>query len=358
MSRYPTRSSRVDVPQLLVRPSGSHTRPILRPATRSLMEARDFVAKTDEFQFQHSFEAEDVKPSPSTGFPSQHEIVLDGISQPPIENDVVLLHTSDDPSSSRGLSPPRGLILTESASELLHEPDEGIPKKSRTNEVIPTSSVCLSPTRSLNLTEFARGLGDDSDDETDEVESAPDPAYGYVYSHRVKTEIVHLIRAIFGRYGDITSECSVKSREIISFLLERLADVYQRLEQRKLPELTRGEIDKMMDELRFLEAQKLNIRWLLEKLESVSETKIRFQKYLMAREEEAKCALSCEAIERTLEMQRRHLFLIEKKIAEVEESKAESEARGNECKQMALEIKRHLPSLKDVKNQSLVHGLR
>ncbi|KAL1567925.1 hypothetical protein AAHA92_03344 [Salvia divinorum] len=214
----------------------------------------------------------------------------------------------------------------------------------------PSSNRCLSPSHSLNLTEFARGLGDDDDDE-DEVESAPS-----VHGHKVKAEIAPLVGAIFDTYGDITANSNVKSPSIMaSFFLERLCDVYQRLEKTRFQDITRAEINDMLDELHQYQAQKFNVEWLLEKVKQISEVRRSSTKsYLAFKGEATKCIKANERMGQEIQQNRRHIALIQKKISAIEKAMEANKAGADNYTKMALDIK---VKVKALASQSLVHGL-
>ncbi|XP_042012821.1 uncharacterized protein LOC121761256 [Salvia splendens] len=221
-------------------------------------------------------------------------------------------------------------------------------EKCKTYDGPSTNNHCVSASHSLNLTEFAKRPKDDDDE--DEVESAL-----CIRGHKVKPEIAALVGAIFDKYGDITAESRVKSPSIIvSLFLERLCNVYQRLEQRKLAEITHAEINEMLDELYHYENQKFNVRWLLEKVERIYEANRDAEKYLLVKEKAAKCREANERIEEVIEMNERHVALIQKKIAAAKREKEGNEAKAKECTKMAMDIR---AGIKALAAQSLVQGL-
>lgn len=226
--------------------------------------------------------------------------------------------------------------------------DEHILTKCKTYDGPSTNNRCLSASRSLNLTEFAKRPKDDDDE--DGVESAL-----CIRGHKVKPEIAALVGAIFDKYGDITAESRVKSPSIIvSLFLERLCNIYQRLKQRKLAEIAYAEINEMLDELYHYEKQKFNVRWILEKVERIYEANKDAEKYLLVKEKAAKCREANERIEEVIEMNERHIALIQKKIAAAKREKEGNEAMAKECTMMAMDIR---AGIKALAAQSLVQGL-
>ncbi|KAL0421179.1 UNVERIFIED_CONTAM: hypothetical protein Slati_3140800 [Sesamum latifolium] len=231
----------------------------------------------------------------------------------------------------------------------------------RTTDYVPRKSQCLSRSHSINLTEFARRLQDDLDDDPEEVESAIDPAFDCINGHRVKREIAPLLRVIFEKYGDITSESDVGSDTILAFFLERLCAIYRRLEQTSFFDITNIELNDMLDQVPLFEREKLNVGWLREKLEYISQTKISFQKYLRLKEDEAKHDASIGSLEKELVDYRRELSdlqqktsLVEQKISAAEEDLVGKRAKADQTRKVASDIKARVNTLW---KQTLVHGL-
>ena len=101
----------------------------------------------------------------------------------------------------------------------------------------------------------------------EEVDSCYKHGFEYVDEHRVKSESAPLLRAIFKKYGDITSGNDVKSSDLLSIFLERICHVYQRLEQAECLDLSSVELQGMISELRHFKMHKLNVGWILERVE-------------------------------------------------------------------------------------------
>lgn len=203
-------------------------------------------------------------------------------------------------------------------------------------------------------TEFPSGLQETLDDELLNVAATLDLEYEHVHGHLVKKEISGLVGAIFEKYGDITAESDVRSPETISFFLERICGVYQILKQMTFFDLAGAEINDMLDELRDLEKQKLNVGWLLERVEEISETKSSFQNYPTIKREAGEIVESNERIDKEIEQYQMQIALIRRKIALAEEEKRANEAKVSEYTRMAVDGETEIEA---VANESLVHGL-
>ncbi|XP_042042643.1 uncharacterized protein LOC121787860 [Salvia splendens] len=192
--------------------------------------------------------------------------------------------------------------------------------------------------------------GSNDDDDGEEVESAPS-----VHGHRVKAKFAPLVGAIFNKYGDITANSNIKSPSIMaSFFLERLCDMYQRLEKKTFQDFTRAEINGMLDNLQH-QAQKFNVEWLLEKVKQISEVRrSSTERYLALKGEATKYIEANERMEKEIQQNQRHIALIQKKISTIEKAMEANEADADNYTKMAVDVK---VKVKALASQSLVHGL-
>ncbi|KAL8489553.1 hypothetical protein ACS0TY_024976 [Phlomoides rotata] len=203
-----------------------------------------------------------------------------------------------------------------------------LPEKS-TNSHVGRTSQCTS----LNITEFAQRHQGDTDDDVDEVQSALDPAFIFVNGHKVKKEYGPLLSAVFEKYGDITRESEGKPPTMISFFLERTCVIFERLKGMKFSQTTHKDLNEMLDEVRFLESQKLNLSWLHEKLQYISETRMSFREYMTLKEEGKRS---------------------DAMIAKLKNELSTEMAKSDRIKKRARDIKARVD---DLWTHSLVHGL-
>lgn len=207
------------------------------------------------------------------------------------------------------------------------------PQKSTTSRVGRTSHCS-----SLNITEFATTHQDDTDD--DEVQSAIDPAFVIVNGHKVNKEHGPLLCAMFQKYVDLTRECEGKPPAIVSFYLERTCAIYERLKVTKFSQAKNKDLKEMLDEVKFLESQKLNLSWLREKLQYICDTKMSFRDYLASKEEGKRSDTMIAKI-------MNELSLLDKKLAA-------ERAKSDETAKRTRAIKARVD---DLWTHSLVHGL-
>lgn len=259
--------------------------------------------------------------------------------------------------SAQGSQAPPSFNFTEYVQKKQEDLDESCgnkPEKSTANDRVPSNSQRWSRYNSLNITEYAKRQQDDMDDDPEEVESALDPAFDIVDGHKVKKETAPLLRAIFEKYGDITIGSDSKPSNFLSYELERVCDIYARLARSKFYDVTRIELTDMLDEVIYLEHQKLNLGWLRAKLEYISQTKINFQEYLSIKAEAAKDEACIGIQKEKLEAYNRELADLQEKISAAAEELRAKESKSDQSRKMVLDIKARVISLMQ---QSLVQGL-
>ncbi|XP_055825194.1 uncharacterized protein LOC129893816 [Solanum dulcamara] len=151
-----------------------------------------------------------------------------------------------------------GVVLNANATEAEIRSDQ--------SGALPTKSM------SLNLTRIAALMNDYSSD-TDEVESRPGPMSVMVDGYRVKEEAVPVLQKIFLKYGDIAMNSSFSSLNFSSSLMEFVCDIYKKLEETDFLSITSKEIQSMLAEVRDLEAAKIDVGWLSQRLNDISQAK-------------------------------------------------------------------------------------
>ncbi|KAL0358030.1 UNVERIFIED_CONTAM: hypothetical protein Scaly_1488700 [Sesamum calycinum] len=108
----------------------------------------------------------------------------------------------------------------------------------------------------------------------------------------------------------------------------------------------------MLDQVHLFEREKLNVGWLREKLEYISQTKISFQEYLTFKEAEAKHDASTGSLEKELVDYRRELSdlqqktsLVEQKIFAAEEDLVAKRAKADQTSKVASDIRTRVNTL-------------
>lgn len=297
--------------------------PILRPARRVLNEP--LAKNSDLHESKHELSSPNADP----------EIVC--VKDHPLPNVSTGSHCWSGPSDSNHLYytlDDLDMQLFTQFQDALQAEDR-IPEKSTTSNVGQTSR-CTS----LNITEFARRHQDDTDDDLDEVNSSLDPAFVFVNGYRVKKEYGPLLSAIFEKYGDITKESEGKPPNIVSFFLERACAIFERLKGMKFSQATQKDLTEMLDEVCFLESQKLNLGWLHEKLVYIRETKKSFRDYLTVKEEGKRSDATIASLRN--------------EMSSIEEKLVVELAKSDQIKKRASDIK---AKVNDLWTHSLVHGL-
>ncbi|CAH9056393.1 unnamed protein product [Cuscuta epithymum] len=141
------------------------------------------------------------------------------------------------------------------------------------NDERATASAAVHLTRSetLHLTEMLLAGADD--DDMDDAISTKNSSTANVGGYKVRVEIAPLAKQIFTRYGDIVKESIFKSVEYRSSVLETVCNICQRLRSTKFPDLTCQELQSMLNVVNDLEPVKVDVGWLLCRLNEIFEAK-------------------------------------------------------------------------------------
>ncbi|KAL1561693.1 hypothetical protein AAHA92_04366 [Salvia divinorum] len=166
--------------------------------------------------------------------------------------------------------------------------------------------------------------------------SSSSRVFDYIHGYRVKAEFAPLLRAIFDKYGNITSGADVKSPDFLSTCLERICQIYQRLEQAKFVHLTPAELQGMISELRLLERRKLSVGWILERAEHIAQTKNSFKD---CQPDEARFDALIGRIEKDLEAYEREVCLLQQKISSTKAELLLHKAKYDQTKQGGVDMK-------------------
>ncbi|XP_042060324.1 uncharacterized protein LOC121804745 [Salvia splendens] len=159
--------------------------------------------------------------------------------------------------------------------------------------------------------------------------SSSNHVYDYIHGYRVKTEFAPLLRAIFDKYGNITSGADVNSPDFVSTSLERICQIYQRLEQTKFIDLTPAELQGMISELRLLESHKLSVGWILDRVEYIAQTKNSFKD---CQPDEARSDALIRRLKKDLEAYEREVCLLQQKILSTKAELLMHKAKYNQTK--------------------------
>ncbi|KAJ8553364.1 hypothetical protein K7X08_024042 [Anisodus acutangulus] len=176
---------------------------------------------------------------------------------------------------------------------------------------LPTKSM------SLNLTKMVALLNGYSSSD-DEVESTPDHLAVMVDKDRVKREAAPLLEKIFHKYGDIARNSSFTSVTFSSSLLELVCDTYTKLEATDLPSITSTELQSMLAAVRDLESAKIDVGWLHQRLNDISQAKQLSKDYLKLKETKNRNLVVMETNKKELEELKEELAALQEKIRKKE----------------------------------------
>ncbi|CAM8902743.1 unnamed protein product [Rhodiola kirilowii] len=89
-----------------------------------------------------------------------------------------------------------------------------------------------------------------------------------VERYKVKPELSDTAQYILNKYGDVVSVTSLKG-SLLTYMLENVCQIYQKLEKSELMDLTNAELEAMRIELLDLQNMNVNVSWLLTRLEDI-----------------------------------------------------------------------------------------
>lgn len=121
----------------------------------------------------------------------------------------------------------------------------------------------LKRKRSLNLTEMAADCGD-CDDDAKEVSSK-----SLVTHYKIKPELATILEEILEKYGDIATNCVKRSKISRSCLLENVCEIVLKLKEGQLMHLSLSDVDGMLELLDDIEADKVVVGWLRQRLDEI-----------------------------------------------------------------------------------------
>ncbi|GFP87370.1 hypothetical protein PHJA_000880700 [Phtheirospermum japonicum] len=210
---------------------------------------------------------------------------------------------------------------------------------------------------SINVTEFAKGFHDDMDedpDEEEEVESSLEPGFVYVNKHKVKSEMAPLLTRIFDKYGDITIGTDLESPNSVSYYLQQLCHVCEQLEKTNFLELKRLELETIIADVRDFERAKMNVGWLIEKLDFISRTWFNFRRYYDLKQEVGKIDVTIGSMEKQLDVHKSQLLDIQQKIGDGEKELEAKKAQAQRIRNVVVDTN---AGVKTLATQNLVVGL-
>ncbi|GAB2217682.1 hypothetical protein Droror1_Dr00000885 [Drosera rotundifolia] len=137
------------------------------------------------------------------------------------------------------------------------------PEKQEKTLALAGKGGYLKRTRSLNLTEMAADCGD-CDDDAKEVSSK-----SLVTLYKIKPELATILEEILEKYGDIAANCVKRSKISRSCLLENVCEIVLKLKEGQLMHLSLSDVDGMLELLDDIEADKVVVGWLRQRVDEI-----------------------------------------------------------------------------------------
>ncbi|GMI66062.1 hypothetical protein HRI_000275500 [Hibiscus trionum] len=106
-----------------------------------------------------------------------------------------------------------------------------------------------------------------------------------VGEYTVKAELAPILKALLLKHGNIVANCSLKSLQCRSSLLEIACGIIQKLQSVTLEDLSEPELESMLASVSDLESLKLQVSWLHKRLDEITKA-LRLVKHSSTLEEE------------------------------------------------------------------------
>ncbi|KAF5741780.1 hypothetical protein HS088_TW10G00786 [Tripterygium wilfordii] len=138
-----------------------------------------------------------------------------------------------------------------------------------------------------------------------------------VYGYEVKASSAPILKAIFAKYGDITSNCLYRSVSMRASLLEIVCGVVSRLQSTDIP-LKVSELKVIQNEVRDLEAAKIEVSWLSQYLEKMTKVEKIAQMKTTLKSIKANSVLVIKSATKDLEEALMELVAVQKRMVHAE----------------------------------------
>ncbi|KAL9256138.1 hypothetical protein AKJ16_DCAP02522 [Drosera capensis] len=185
---------------------------------------------------------------------------LDSMSR--VGTDVQMFQTIAAESTVSALDVPfHGEVVVQALC--VTEASINFPEKQEKTLALAGKGGDLKRTRTLNLTEMAAECGD-CDDDAKEVSSK-----SLVTLYKVKPDLATILEEILEKYGDIAANCVKRSNISRSCLLENVCEIVQKLKEGQLMHLSPSDVDGMLELLDDIEADKVVVGWLRQRLDEI-----------------------------------------------------------------------------------------
>uniref|UniRef100_A0A2P2QRE6 Uncharacterized protein MANES_01G145200 n=1 Tax=Rhizophora mucronata TaxID=61149 RepID=A0A2P2QRE6_RHIMU len=137
-------------------------------------------------------------------------------------------------------------------------PEEGCNENLNQQKKHQVHSSCETP--DLDGNDFANQNG---------VESAASSASLEITGYTIVDELAPILNAVFSKYGDIGTNCSLQSVQCRSSLLDVTCRTIQKLQSTELKNFAQGKVKSMLSSTQDLESVGMEVGWLRQQLEII-----------------------------------------------------------------------------------------
>ncbi|KAK0580552.1 hypothetical protein LWI29_003348 [Acer saccharum] len=193
---------------------------------------------------------------------------------------------------------------------------------------------------------------EDSDDE--EALSVISDSCVSVGKYHVKARISSLLQSIFDKYGDIAANCRLESASMRAYYLECLCSVVQELQSTSLMQMTKTKVREMLAVLKDVETAQINVDWLRDILNEVSEAIDVVTQHQTIETAKANCDNLLESTRKELESQMKDLSIKEKELTDTKARVSATRARVSELESESSQLNKTIESMKSKPNNQSV----
>ncbi|KAK4757183.1 hypothetical protein SAY87_007310 [Trapa incisa] len=167
-----------------------------------------------------------------------------------------------------------------------------------------------------------------------------------VGKYHVKSCVSSILQAILEKHGDIAENCRLESIAMRSYYLECVCFVVQELQSMPFTNLTKSKVKEMLAIVRDLESSRMEVQWLREAIDELSEVTELASKHQTLRAAKVKTDQEVEAATRDLDFQSKALAIKEQEVLELKAVVAVTEGRLRELEDMASQLDKAVSSLR------------
>ncbi|MED6119332.1 hypothetical protein PIB30_010842 [Stylosanthes scabra] len=144
----------------------------------------------------------------------------------------------------------------------------------------------------------------------------------YVHGYKVKHKSMPILKKIIAQHGDIAKDCTLPGKMSRSMLLEMIIDIIQELQDNDLDRIEEDYLQDMIDLVKEFRSVKLEVDWLLKRLQDILEASRILKQSCMLEERGEIIGKAIQAREKDLERCQTEKRALEARIQTICEQEA------------------------------------